>query len=370
MSEKKPKNAPLNQAKKAKQDEFYTQRSDIEKELAHYKPHFNGKTVLCNCDDLFESEFFRYFAINFNHLGLKKLIATSYAGSRKPYKAIVTKLYDITGDGVEDMLDIEGLFRQNENVLELLNGDNVYGAGDFRSRECIEFLKEADIVCTNPPFSLWREYISLLMEYKKQFLIIGNVNSATCKEIFPMIEQNKMWLGCSIHSGDREFRVPEKYPLQAAGFRVDENGTKYIRVKGVRWFTNLDYKQRHDNLILYKRYTPEEYPKYDNYNAIEVSKTAEIPCDYDGVIGVPITFLDKYNPDQFEILGITDRQNTSGLRHKKYTEQDDRNFNDLNARSVLKIGNKYKAMYARILIRNRHPEEPIEFVRSRGVYQK
>ena len=356
MSDKKQKNAQQNQAKKAKQDEFYTQRSDIEKELAHYKTHFNGKTVLCNCDDPFESEFFRYFAINFNHLGLKKLIATSYAGSpiqrtlfnkdfkfvdgsRKPYKAIVTKLYDFTGDGVENMLDIEELFRQDENVLELLNGDNVYGAGDFRSVECIELLKEADIVCTNPPFSLWREYISLLMEYKNQFLIIGNINSVTCKKIFPMIEQNKMWLGCSIHSGDREFRVPGKYPLQAAGFRVDENGTKYIRVKGVRWFTNLDYKQRHDNLILYKRYTPEEYPKYDNYNAIEVSKTAEIPCDYDGVMGVPITFLDKYNPDQFEIIGID--------RYVADNPKPGKRF-DLNGKEV----------YARILIRNRHPEEP------------
>lgn len=301
MSEKKPKNAQQNLAKKAKQDEFYTQHSDIEKELAHYKQFFKGKVVLCNCDDPFESEFFRYFAIHFNHLCLKKLIATCYAGSpiqrrlfptgfkfgdgsRKPYKAIVTKLYGITGDRVEDILYIDELFRQDENSLELLNGDSVYGAGDFRSEECIELLKEADIVCTNPPFSLWREYISLLMEYKKQFLIIGNVNSATCKDVFPLIEQNKMWLGCSIHSGDREFRVPDYYPLDAAGFRVDESGTKYIRVKGVRWFTNLDYEQRHEDLILYKRYTPEEYPKYDNYNAIEVSKTAEIPCDYDGVI--------------------------------------------------------------------------------------
>lgn len=344
MSEKKPKNSQQNQAKKAKQDEFYTQRGDIEKELEHYKPHFKGKTVLCNCDDPFESEFFRYFALNFNRLCLKKLIATCYAGSpiqrtlRKPYKAIVTKLYSITGDRVEDILDMEELFRQDENVLELLNGDSVYGAGDFRSKECIELLKEADIVCTNPPFSLWREYISLLMEYKKQFLIIGNVNSATCKNVFPLIEQNKMWLGCSIHSGDREFRVPDYYPLQAAGFRVDENGTKYIRVKGVRWFTNLDYEQRHDNLILYKRYTPEEYPKYDNYDAIEVSKTAEIPCDYDGVMGVPITFLDKYNPDQFEILGID--------RYVADNPKPGKRFN-LNGKEV----------YARILIRNRHPEE-------------
>lgn len=356
MSEKNPKNTQLNHAKKAKQDEFYTKRSDIEKELAYYKQYFRDKIVLCNCDDPFESEFFRYFAVNFNHLGLKKLIATSYAGSpiqrtlfntdfkfgegnRKPYKAVITKLYDITGDGVEDMLDIEELFRQDENSLELLNGDNEYGAGDFRSKECIELLKEADIVCTNPPFSLWREYVSLLMRHNKQFLIIGNVNSATCKDVFPLIEQNEMWLGCSIHSGDREFRVPEEYPLQSAGFRVDEQGTKYIRVKGVRWFTNLDYKQRHEDLILYKRYTPEEYPKYDNYNAIEVSKTSEIPCDYDGVMGVPITFLDKYNPDQFEIIGI-DRYVSDNPKHGK------------------RFDLKGKEVYARILIRNRHPEEP------------
>ena len=356
MSEKKPKNAQQNQAKKAKQDEFYTQRSGIEKELAHYKQHFKDKVVLCNCDDPFESEFFRYFSLNFNRLCLKKLIATCYAGSpiqrtlfntdfrfgecsRKPYKAIVTKLYEITGDRVEDRFDIDALFRQDENSLELLNGDNEYGAGDFRSEECIELLKEADIVCTNPPFSLWREYISLLMEYKKQFLIIGNVNSATCKDVFPLIEQNKMWLGCSIHRGDREFRVPDYYPLDAAGFRVDENGTKYIRVKGVRWFTNLDYKQRHEDLILYKRYTSEQYPKYDNYDAIEVSKTSEIPCDYDGVMGVPITFLDKYNPDQFEILGIDRYVSDNPKPGKCFT---------LNGKEV----------YARILIRNRNPEDP------------
>lgn len=178
----------------------------------------------------------------------------------------------------------------------------LHGDGDFRSAECIELLKQADIVVTNPPFSLFREYVAQLIAYNKKFLIIGNQNAITYKEIFPLIKGNKLWLGCSIHSGDREFGVPDDYPLMAANSRIDENGKKYIRVKGVRWFTNLDYKERHEELILYKRYNPEEYPKYDNYDAINVDKTADIPCDYDGVMGVPITFLDKYNPEQFEIV--------------------------------------------------------------------
>ena len=191
------------------------------------------------------------------------------------------------------------------------------------------------------------------MEYNKKFLIIGNVNSITYKECFKLIKDNKMWLGASIHSGDREFRVPNDYPLNAAGYRVDSDGNKYIRVKGVRWFTNLDYEERHENLVLYKKYSPDEYPKYDNYDVINADKTSEIPVDYDEVMGVPITFLDKYNPGQFEILGITDRQNTSGLRTKKYTIDDSPKFNDLNARSVLKIGKVYKAVYARLLIKSK-----------------
>ena len=192
-----------------------------------------------------------------------------------------------------------------------------------------------------------------MVEYNKKFLIIGNVNSITYKECFKLIKDNKMWLGASIHSGDREFRVPNDYPLNAAGYRVDSDGNKYIRVKGVRWFTNLDYEERHENLVLYKKYSPDEYPKYDNYDVINADKTSEIPVDYDEVMGVPITFLDKYNPGQFEILGITDRQNTSGLRTKKYTIDDSPKFNDLNARSVLKIGKVYKAVYARLLIKSK-----------------
>ena len=315
----------LNKAKKNKADEFYTQLADIEAEMRHYKEQFRGKVVFCNCDDPYESNFFKYFALNFNFLGLKKLIATCYVDSpvageqlslfdaaatnpetgflpgnpaAKPHKIEITEVADENADGAIDLADVEWLLRNRGNALTPLQGD-----GDFRSAESIELLKEADIVATNPPFSLFREYVAQLVEYEKGFIIIGNVNAITYKEVFRLIEENRIWLGKSIHSGDREFRVPDSYPLQAAGYRVDENGAKYIRVKGVRWFTNLDFDERHENLTLYKQYTPEEYPRYDNYDAIEVSKTAEIPYDYDGEMGVPITFLDKYNPDQFEIIG-------------------------------------------------------------------
>jgi len=195
------------------------------------------------------------------------------------------------------------------------------GDGDFRSDESIELLKEADIVVTNPPFSMFREYLAQLIFYRKNFIIIGNVNCITYKEVFPLIKDNKMWMGASIHSGDREFRVPDSYPLNASGTRIDEKGNKYIRVKGVRWFTNLDYNERHEDLDLYKEYNSEEYPKYDNYDAINVNKTAEIPCDYDGVMGVPITFLDKYNPDQFEIIGLAPERlspEEASLQIKRY----------------------------------------------------
>lgn len=310
----------LEKAKKNKADEFYTQLSDIEAEMRHYKNHFKDKVIFCNCDDPYESNFFKYFAMNFNFLGLRKLIATSYAGSpvagrqlslfdvksiedrnleaKRQYKIEITEVRDENADGAIDLSDVEYLLKNKKNVLSLLEGD-----GDFRSSECIALLKEADIVVTNPPFSLFREYIAQLMKYKKSFIIIGNINAITYKEVFKLFAENKVWLGQSIHSGDREFRVPDHYPLKAANFRVDENGVKYIRVKGVRWFTNLDFRERHENLTLYKQYTPEEYPKYANYDAIDVSKTAEIPYDYDGEMGVPITFLDKYNPDQFEIIG-------------------------------------------------------------------
>ncbi len=313
-------NADLNKANILKKDEFYTQLSDIEAEMRNYKDHFRGKVIFCNCDDPYESNFFKYFALNFNFLGLKKIIATCYSGSpiagiqlsflyknchgekcietKRPYKIEITEIPDENADGAIDLSDVEYLLKNRKNVMTLLKGN-----GDFRSQECKELLKESDIVVTNPPFSLFREFIAQLIGYKKKFLIIGNVNAITYKEVFKLFKDNEVWLGQSIHSGDREFRVPDSYPLQAAGCRVDENGYKFIRVKGVRWFTNLDYKERHENLVLYKRFTPSEYPKYDNFDAIEVSKTADIPVDYSGIMGVPITFFDKYNPEQFEILG-------------------------------------------------------------------
>ena len=217
--------------------------------------------------------------------------------NRIPYKITITEVKDYNQDGAIDLADVQWLLKNRRNTMEfLVNG------GDFRTYECMEILSQADIVVTNPPFSLFREYVQLLMNYRKKFLIIGNVNSITYKEIFPLIKSNQIWLGASIHSGDREFRVPDSYPLEAAGCRIDENGTKFIRVKGVRWYTNLDYPQRHEELVLYKRYTPEEYPKYDNYDAINIDKTSDIPYDYEGIMGVPITFLDKYNPEQFEII--------------------------------------------------------------------
>ena len=360
-------NKSLSAANKAKQDEFYTQLSDIENELRHYKEHFKGKTVFCNCDDPYESNFFKYFAINFNHLGLKKLICTCYAGSpviytqltlfgdeivvgsetdRKPYKIEITEVKDLNGDGAVDLTDIDLLLRSVNGKPKLLKGD-----GDFRSAECIELLKQADIVVTNPPFSLFREYVAQLLEYNKKFLIIGSQNNVTYKEIFPLLKDNKLWLGYK--SGDMAFTVPDSYAARETRFWIDENGQKWRSLGNICWFTNLDIQKRHEDLILYKSYSPEEYPTYDNYNAIEVKKVADIPCDYDGVMGVPITFMDKYNPDQFEVLGITDRQNTSGLRIKKYTANDSPKYNDLNARSVIKTEQGYKQMYARILIKKR-----------------
>ncbi len=338
----------LAQAKDAKKDEFYTQLDDIAKELKYYKDYFRDKVVFCNCDDPYESNFFKYFALNFNALGLRKLIATCYNGSpvsgnellldfgttvddpkKIAYKVEITEVSDMNGDGAINLADIQYLMQNDKNVISVLQGN-----GDFRSPECVELLKQADIVVTNPPFSLFREYVAQLVKYDKKFLIIGNVNAVTYKEFFPLIKENQVWMGISIHSGDREFRVPESYPLNAAGYRVDEKGTKYIRVKGVRWFTNLDYPQRHEDLILYKHYTPEEYPKYDNYDAINVNTTSDIPTDYEEVMGVPITFLDKYNPDQFEIVGL------------------DRYIKD-NPHYGHRFTIKGKETYARILIRRR-----------------
>ncbi len=293
-------NKQLTGAKKAKKDEFYTQLADIEVELKHYREHFKGKTVLCNCDDPRMSNFFYYFVLNFHFLGLKKLITTCYKNqnpdlcSENISEQAVYLVYEGEDIGIPPNPTIAGLVRSLE------------GDGDFRSKECIAFLEEADIVVTNPPFSLFREYVAQLIKYDKKFIIIGNINAVTYKEIFPLIQRDQVWLGPSIHSGDREFEIPSSYPLEAAGSRTDNEGRRYIRVKGVRWFTNLDFPQRHEELTLYKKYSPEEYPHYDNYDAINVDKVADIPCNYDGVMGVPITYLDKHNPDQFEILDAND----------------------------------------------------------------
>lgn len=286
----------IDRAKAAKKDEFYTQLEDINNELRHYRDHFRGKTVLCNCDDPRVSNFFTYFAYNFEFLGLKKLITTCYKNqymdlfSQNKSERAVYLVYegDKNGNHTPDAEEIG---------VKPLKGD-----GDFRSKECIELLKEADIVVTNPPFSLFREYVAQLMEHEKKFLIIGNQNNATYKEIFPLIQKNKMWLGYKC--GDMAFRVPEYYESRETRYWQDENGQKWRSMGNICWYTNLDIKKRHENLILYRNYTSAEYPHYINYDAIEVSRTELIPMDYDGVMGVPITFLDKYNPNQFEIIGI------------------------------------------------------------------
>ena len=294
----KASNKCLETAKKQKKDEFYTQLSDIERELRHYEHHFKGKTVLCNCDDPRVSNFFHYFSHKFEDLGLKRLITTCFKNQDR----------DLFSDNTcEQAIWLEYTGDKNGNRVpdpEEIGIKPLKGDGDFRSEECIELLKQADIVVTNPPFSLFREYVAQLIRYDKKFLIIGNVNALKYKDIFPLFVKDRCWLGASIHSGDREFGVPKDYPLYATGFRTDADGRKFIRVKGVRWFTNLDYSMRHEELVLYRKYNPDEYPKYDSYDAIEVGKTADIPADYEGVMGVPITFMDKYNPEQFEIVGV------------------------------------------------------------------
>ncbi len=304
-------NKSLNRAKEAKKDEFYTQLPDIENELRHYRQHFAGKVVLCNCDDPYESNFFKYFALNFNVLGLKKLIATCYDGSpvqgnelmlhfpefdgepkKIAYRVEITEVSDANGDGAVDLADVRYLLQNDRNVLSLLKGN-----GDFRSRECIDLLQEADIVVTNPPFSLFREYVAQLMKYEKKFLIVGNQGAMIYKEIFPFFKSNRIWLGYGFKGGAAHFTSPYEDIATAGDHRQG-----MIRVSGVHWFTNLDHRKHNEEIVLYKRYTPAEYPTYDNYNAINIDKTTDIPYDCDGIMGVPITFMDKYNPRQFEII--------------------------------------------------------------------
>lgn len=308
-------NKNLHKANKAKKDEFYTQLVDIEKELKHYKDQLRGKIVYCNCDDPFESNFFKYFASNFNALKLKKLITTSYSGSpviggqlplfevagskgRQPLKIEIKEVPDINKDGAINIDDVEHLLKHDKNTVTPLKGN-----GDFRSDECIELLKKADIVVTNPPFSLFREYVAQLVEYNKKFLILGQQGAVIYKEFFPLIKENKVWLGYD-NGGTKWFQVPDDYDIPTESRKKIINGVKYFSMGSVNWYTNLYVSKRHNEFTLYKKYSPKEYLKYDNYDAINVNRYIDIPKDYNGVMGVPITFLDKHNPDQFEIIGL------------------------------------------------------------------
>ena len=355
-------NKNLNAAKTAKKDEFYTQMTDIERELQHYWKHFRDKVVLCNCDDPYESNFFKYFALRFNQLGLKKLICTCYNGSpvqgnelmidfgdftdepkKIAYKVEIKEVKDLNGDGAVDLSDVQYLLKNDKNVISTLK------TGDFRDPECIELLKQADIVVTNPPFSLFREYIGQLMEYEKKFLIIGNQNNITYKEVFPLLMNNQVWLG--FKSGDMAFRVPEDYEARETRYWQDETGQKWRSLGNICWFTNLDHIKRHEELDLVCHYSSEEYPHYDNYNAIEVSHVQDIPSDFSGVMGVPVTFLDKYNPEQFEIVGLTERNDDYNLNAE--------DINKLRIPGFAKYDRPYikgVRKYARILIRNKHPQ--------------
>ena len=333
------KNSALGAAKAGKKDEFYTQLSDIEKELVHYREYFRDKVVFCNCDDPYESNFFKYFALYFNALGLKKLIATCYDGSpiaqqelplfedennepkKKAYKVEISEVPDLDGNGSADLMDVKLLLKSSDhNVKAELKGN-----GDFRSPECIELLKQADIVVTNPPFSLFREYIALLVKYDKKFVIIGNKNAITYKEVFPLIAENKLWIGHTPMSKDLHFMIPKSY--QEEFLANKKEGSAYVIKDGMVlgrsqsvWFTNIDYKERHEKLILIKHYSPEDYPSYDNYDAINVNKTDDIPDDFQGIMGVPISFLDKYCPEQFEIIGGSNFEDTPCRIERNYRE--------------------------------------------------
>ena len=353
-------NKLLNTANTAKKDEFYTQLSDIENELRHYRPHFKGKTVLCNCDDPRVSNFFKYFALNFEVLGLKKLIATCYKNnepdlfSMNKAERAVYIIYegDKNGNKVPDPSEIE--------VLQL------QGDGDFRSSECIDLLKQADIVCTNPPFSLFGEYINQLVHFNKKFLILGRMSALHYTDVFPLIMDGKIWMGYGFNMS-MVYKAPyenveeanKKY-VRSKGYNPDDN---YIKVPAICWFTNLDHQKRHDELILYKTYNPQDYPKYDNFDAIDVGKVAEIPIDYYGLMGVPDTFLGSYNPDQFEILGtcrIPEYIERLGIGRigeewmRKYkaaggTGHYTANMHDL----VVTENGKPRAIYSRIIIRRK-----------------
>ncbi len=346
----------LLKAKKSKNDEFYTQLSDIEKEVKKYKEQFLNKVVYCNADDPFESNFFKYFASNFNLLGLKKLIVTSYEGSKiagkqlsfldiagvknekkkEPMKIEINEVKDYNNDGAVNILDVEYLLKHDKNTATPLKG-----SGDFKSDECVAILKEADIVVTNPPFSLFRDFVAQLVEYKKQFLIIGNTNATTYKVVFNLIKEDNIRTGYTNFNVGMFFIVPDDWEKY---HHIDKNGKKIARVSTSCWFTNLDVEKHKEDIILYKTYKGNEgeYPKYDNYDAIEVSKVANIPMDYQEAMGVPITFIDKYNPEQFEIIGATESEGkgfSNGLWNK-------------NSKVSQAMANQ-KRVYKRIFIRNK-----------------
>ena len=349
---KQAQNKNLHQAKRSKKDEFYTQITDIEKELKHYKRHFKNKVVYCNCDDPRISNFFYHFSYSFERLGLKKLITTCYKNQNpdmfsqnESEKAIYLEykrdkngdllsypeyMRILTGQHIEGRNEYTNTPQPEDIGIGYLQGD-----GDFRSAECIELLKQADIVVTNPPFSLFREYVAQLIKYDKKFIIIGHQNAITYKEIFKLIIENRIWLGYGFKGGAAHF-INKHYEDYAT---ANDHREGMIRVSGVVWFTNLDIPKRNEDLILYKKYTPEQYPKYDNYDAININKTADIPKDYKGIMGVPITFLDKYNPDQFEILGKTNSKEHAGI----YLKGD-------NPTAILNS----KKLYHRILIRHKN----------------
>jgi hypothetical protein len=365
----------LRTAKKIKQDEFYTQLSDIAKELRYYKEQFQGKIIFCNCDDPYESNFFKYFAMNFNFLGLKKLIATCYIGSpiantqlslfdyeseenkttKLPHKIEITEVNDYNNDGAFDLADVEYLLRNRKNALTRLKGD-----GDFRSSECIELLQEADIIVTNPPFSLFREYVAILKEQKRDFIIIGNTNALTYREVFKLIKDDEMRTGYTNFNVGMYFIVPDYWEQ----YHKIENGNKLVRVSTSCWFTSLEVKKHKEFLTLYKKYKPEEYPHFHNYDAINVDKVSDIPLDWDGEMGVPITFLDKYNPEQFEIIGLGISNSGIEIGVKPYKPEHKTYRKEVQGRGAVD-GDLYMiddgivtVPYARVLIR-----------RKRGVHQ-
>lgn len=377
-------NENLSLAKKAKQDEFYTQWVDIEREMNAYLEYdpdvFRDQTILLPCDDPEWSNFTKYFALHFTDFGLKKLISTSYAPQSNNYgEYYQPTLFEINSPHYDEdksfrqgrifVLERKDMSGDSKINIEDLQWEYLNGDGDFRSDEVTKLRDEADMIITNGPFSLFRALLAWIIEGEKIFSVIGNVNAITYKEVFPLLMNNHIWLGPSITSGDREFRIPDSYPLNAAGQRIVD-GKKYIRVKGVRWFTNIDHGRRHEPLSLMSmddnlKYHPRDkvrevaYQKYDNYDAIEVPFTDAIPSDYEGIMGVPLTFLDKYNPDQFEILGMCENMDLYGLKTRTYTTQEckERYYElfgkpgtyDLNASGVI----NGKKVYQRILIRHR-----------------